>query len=869
MKRVFALCLTLGLALAFLFAHTWRVSAAQNSPPTPTAGATPTMTGASQDASSIISNALEKNEQARSYRVTLEIKSKDPAGKESILLTVAGEANNQDVHWKASGVLAAVGGAGIDKGVEIISVGGTSYLHGPAPFLEAPEDKWYLVPQAAGLSSSFHPLFYTSFLTSDLSGAQKAGAESLDDKQCDIYTTAKKATANSFITTINGSPVALTQDQLALFDVADTRIYICDDDYLHQMTVDLELHDRNTPNQKGQFKALVHFYDFDQDIVISPPSDAVAVATRTPTAPPAPTATPGYSVIHIWHARYSPDGTRIVTASTDKTVRIWDAATGKELMVLRGHEGVVRDAVYSPDGTKIISFDQQRGPGTVRVWDAATGNQLLLLNPNNYRISDTFFSPDGKQILTMGENSSPEERFTVRLYNSATGELLTTFVGGFASSFSVSYSPNGAQILTAGTDNVGHIWDAAGALSSKAEKGTELLQLKGHTGDIWNAAYSPDGKWIVTASEDGTARIWDAATGKEIQVLKGHTQAVYNATFSPDSSRVVTTSDDRTARIWDAASGKELAVLRGHPDEVEEGVFSPDGKMVVTISDDGMARVWDAASGESLHVLTAGGSLFNSVVFSRDGKQVLTANSDTSAHVWDAVTGQEIVVMRAASSSPTATPQPTLALAQATATAQAAAQLFQAVSKWKIRLLDPFDAIANDWTVDSYDAGAGKVSHTIVNGKYIWTIRADRPFANRDIPNLERPADYSVSVEARRVSGPTTCGYGVSLRDDYQHYYLMVANDDQTWRFGHAETFADFVPVAQGKSSAIQSGQVNRIQVIALKETYTLFINDTFIAQMNEAGLHGGAPGIGVELIKAGDVCVFEFDNFEVRAVEE
>lgn len=868
MKHVLALCLSIVLVLAFLLAHTWRVSAAQNSPPTPTAGPTPTVTGASQDASSLISNALEKNEQARSYRVTLEIKSKDPAGNDSVLLAVTGEVNDQDVHWKASGVLAAVGGAGIDKGIEIISVGGTSYLHGPAPFLEAPEDKWYLVPQAAGLSSSFHPLFYTSFLTSDLSGAQNAGAESLDDKQCDIYTTAKKATVNSFITTINGSPVALTEEQVALFDVADTRIYICDDDYLHQIAVEIEAHDQRNPNQKAQFQALVHFSDFDQDIVITPPADAVAVATRTPTAPPAPTATPGYAVVHIWHARYSPDETRIVTASTDKTVRVWDAATGKELMVLRGHEGVVRDAVYSPDGTKIVSFDQRQGPGTVRVWDAATGKQLLLLNPHDFRISDAFFSPDGKQILTMGEDSSAAERFTVRLWDSTTGALLTTFVGGFASIFSVSYSPDGAQILTAGTDNLGHLWDAAGALSSKAEKGTELLQLKGHTGDIWNAAYSPDGKWIVTASEDGTARIWDVATGKEVQVLKGHTQSVYNAAFSPDSSRVVTTSDDRTARIWDAATGKELAVLRGHPDEVEEGVFSPDGKMVVTISDDARARMWDVANGASLYVLTAGGSLFNSVVFSRDGKHLLTANSDTSAHVWDVAAGQDIVVMRAASSSPTATSQPTLVPAQATATAQAAAELFKAASTWKVRLLDPFDEIANDWTVDSYDAGAGKVSHTIVNGKYIWTIRAARPFANRDIPNLERPADYSVSVEARRVSGPTTCGYGVSLRDDYQHYYLMVANDDQTWRFGRAETFSDFTPMAQGKSSAIQSGQVNRIQVIALKETYTLYINDTFIAQVNDAGLHGGAPGIGVELVKAGDVCVFEFDNFEVRAGE-
>ena len=208
---------------------------------------------------------------------------------------------------------------------------------------------------------------------------------------------------------------------------------------------------------------------------------------------------------YINTAAFSPDGSRIVTASRDKAARIWDAATGKEIVVLRGHDKAVSSAAFSPDGSRIVTASWDK---TARIWDAATGKEIVVLRGHDNSVISAAFSPDG------------------------------------------------SRIVTASSDKTARIWDAA--------TGKEIVVLRGHDTSVFSAAFSPDGSRIVTASPDKTARIWDAATGKEIVVLRGHDDAVTSAAFSPDGSRIVTASSDKTARIWDAATGKEIVVLRGH-----------------------------------------------------------------------------------------------------------------------------------------------------------------------------------------------------------------------------------------------------------------------------------------------------------------
>src|SRR5580658_931418 len=169
----------------------------------------------------------------------------------------------------------------------------------------------------------------------------------------------------------------------------------------------------------------------------------------------------GHSDI-VRSAAYSPDGTRIVTASHDKTARIWDARTGAPLFVLSGHGDTVRSATYSPDGTRIVTASADK---TARIWDARTGAPLALLSGH--------------------------------------GDWVR----------SAAYSPDGTRIVTASDDRTARIWDA--------RTGAPLAVLSGHHDVVYTAAYSPDGTRIVTASADKTARIWDARTGAPLALLSG------------------------------------------------------------------------------------------------------------------------------------------------------------------------------------------------------------------------------------------------------------------------------------------------------------------------------------------------------------
>jgi WD40 repeat protein len=319
----------------------------------------------------------------------------------------------------------------------------------------------------------------------------------------------------------------------------------------------------------------------------------------------------------VWSVSFSPDGTKILTASEDGSAKLWDI-DGNELATLNGHSDRVNSASFSPDGTRIVSASND---GSAKLWDL-TGYELASLDGHKEWVSSANFSPDGTQIVTAGGDGS------AKLWDS-NGNELASLNGHTEAVLSASFGPDGTKIVTAGRDGSAKLWDS---------NGNELASLNGHTEILSSARLSPDGTQIVTASWDGSAKLWDS-NGNELASLDGHVAPVRSASFSPGGKQIVTASEDGSAKLWDI-NGNELASLDGHTAWVRLAKFSPDGTQIVTTSADGSAKLWDL-TGNELASLDGYSTLVNSASFSPDGTQIVTASSDGTARIWD-INGSEL-----------------------------------------------------------------------------------------------------------------------------------------------------------------------------------------------------------------------------------
>jgi len=377
--------------------------------------------------------------------------------------------------------------------------------------------------------------------------------------------------------------------------------------------------------------------------------------------------------------KFSPDGGRMVTASSDGSARVWDARTGLPLTEPLKHAKSVRDAQFSPDGKRIVTASND---GTARVWDAQTGKPLTTamnhaltveafkewiefaqrkegtqINEDDLkkvfpefvesigelRVTRAQFSSDGKRIVsaTAVEPLGSEDVASVDVWDAHSGQRLSPRMLVFPVRRSVEFSPDGEWVITEeeeGDDAC--VWNA--------QTGEQRIVMK-QDARLKFARYSKDAKRIITASDDGTARVWDAQTGRPLtEPLKHDYDPLYSnrlysvnsAEFSPDGKQIVTASMDDTARVWDAQTGQQVGSPFKHDGNVFAAQFSPDGGRIVTLSP-WTPRVWDVQTGQVLSSLKDKVGT-DSVQFSPEGIRIATISRNESAGVWDLRPGQPL-----------------------------------------------------------------------------------------------------------------------------------------------------------------------------------------------------------------------------------
>ncbi|PPQ85245.1 hypothetical protein CVT25_010018 [Psilocybe cyanescens] len=339
--------------------------------------------------------------------------------------------------------------------------------------------------------------------------------------------------------------------------------------------------------------------------------------------------------MEIYAVTFSMNGAQIASGSTDGFVRIWDASSGEELKILKGHNGVVNSVSFTSDDRWIASGSDDL---SVRVWDVWNGEIAKIMEGHTGAVNSVSFSRSGSWIVSGSDDTS------IRVWDVSTTEVLRVLEGHAGGVNSVAFSDDDTRIVSGSDDCSVRLWDAI--------TGEMLRVMTGHIGCVRSVAISSDGAWIVSGSDDCSVRVWDASTGELLRVMVGDNQDVTSVALSGNS--IVSSSEDGTVRVWVASTGDMLGVLEGHTDWVLTAGFSRDGARIVSGSIDGSVRVWNSTIfpvAELKH--SANTSAARKFAFSTDGTRIMSRSIDGSVRVWDAYTGHEFQVPNDSSESVT------------------------------------------------------------------------------------------------------------------------------------------------------------------------------------------------------------------------
>lgn len=328
-----------------------------------------------------------------------------------------------------------------------------------------------------------------------------------------------------------------------------------------------------------------------------------------------------------------------IRGRTESLIKAIEDRIYTEVGRLKGHTAKVTCIAFSPDGKRALSGSYDK---TVRIWDVQSGKELRRFEEGGV-IDACAFSADGRRVLSGGTDR------LVRLWDVATGKEINRFKGHTQFVCSVAFSPGDHYVLSGSVGDGVRLWDV--------KTGKELRRLE-HKHTIDRVAFSPDGSRLLSASRDGkdqSVRVWDQTSGKELHSFQRHVRDATDASyieaevFSTDGRRILSGGWDNDMRLWDVDSAKELRHLKA-PSYVEAVALSPDGRRAIAAGGHGgswrrrVARpeggrgfgflsVFDVKSGKELRRYVTE-VILTSIAVSSDSGHALSGSLEGTLQLW-------------------------------------------------------------------------------------------------------------------------------------------------------------------------------------------------------------------------------------------
>ena len=322
---------------------------------------------------------------------------------------------------------------------------------------------------------------------------------------------------------------------------------------------------------------------------------------------------------------FAPSDLLLASAGSDRTIKLWDPATGQERGALKGHAGPVRTLAFSADGRTLASGG---GDSQVKLWDLANQARPPLridLGQDATHTAVTAWKRDGQTLATV----SHRDRL-VRLWDLLAEKEQVCLQGYTRAIEALAISSDGKLMAVAFDDQSIRIHEL--------DTGRSRSPLTGHQARIESLRFAPDGRTLAAADRAGKVRLWDVPAGKAIGEEE-HTGAIRALAFSSDGQKLAAGGERGNVRLWDIAAGSSSLAIADLPFTVEQLAFSPNDKILAVLGSTQLV-IWDVPLRQTRArlKLPAGPAV---LAFTPDGKTLATGQADGDITLWDPVTGQE------------------------------------------------------------------------------------------------------------------------------------------------------------------------------------------------------------------------------------